>query len=104
MQLSGNDQEDIAWIEDIDFTVDDCLSEVFEYSERRKDDPPSDPSVSEWIDRHPQAAGNRSEAEDESLGGDFDDKSMPFSNALDDTVVEKSLSLGGLPMGQTNEG
>ncbi len=53
LQLSGNDQADIAWLEDVNFTVDDCASEVHGYFEARKDDPESDPSMTEsWAYKH----------------------------------------------------
>ena len=53
LQLSENDQVDISWIEDVNFLVYDCISEVHEYLEARKDDPPSNPSIAEsWVQKH----------------------------------------------------
>ena len=57
LQLSDNNQVDVAWLEDVDFTVDNCMAEVYDYLDARVDDPSSVPSITEsWVQNHsPQA-------------------------------------------------
>ena len=57
LQLTGNDSIDVAWMEDVNFNVDDAVSEVQDYLEARANEPSSTPSMTEsWIRNHsPQA-------------------------------------------------
>ena len=88
LQLTENDPADIAWIEDVNFTVDDCCALVLGYLERRKDDPPSDPSVvNEWRRQNESQGGDYVEGGGEFHIGDSDDKSLS-SNEHDTTLIK----------------
>ena len=53
LELSGNDGDDIAWMEDVNFTVDVAATEVDDYLEARAEDPESTLSLTEsWVKKH----------------------------------------------------
>ena len=62
-----------------------------EYLERRRDDPPSDPSVSDWISQNESQGGESSGPGVVSQVGDLDGKSLS-SGELDATVIEYMCS------------
>ena len=50
LQLSGNDTDDLTWIEDVKFVADVTITEVQEYLEARAGDPESTGSLTEsWV-------------------------------------------------------
>ena len=83
LQLSGNDQADIAWLEDVNFTVDDCASEVHGYLDARKNDPESDPSMTEsWAYKHAShidLASDKSSENDEDIDTETSKKFDTFT-------------------------
>ena len=96
LQLSGNDVSDVAWMEDVNFTVDDAVSEVHDYLEARENDPESTPSMTDsWIREHNPRADHLAEGTDEY----FDAPSTQIPCCEGQNTVDTSVEVIGTSPG-----
>ena len=95
LQLSGNDTDDVAWIEDVNFVADVAVTEVQEYLEARAGDPESTGSLTEsWVQRHCWESSQQ-ENDDEYV----DAPSVHVSDVISSTVADPSVGLFGTAPG-----
>ena len=78
-------EEDVTWMEDVNETVDYCSAEVKDYLEARKDDPPSEPSITQsWVEQH------NALRDDEESGGEDNTREVYKTPRNDDPTLVHS--------------